>query len=99
MGFLVLGRIAGCRERLLDQDFQIGRQRLCEFMDHAILHQRNGDPGRTKLGGSDSGPEENDCPRAIILSAGPDQSLRLWVWVARISGALPALIFGDFNRS
>ena len=67
------------RAVLLDQDFQIGRQRLCEFMDHTILHQTNGYPGRTKLGGSDSGSKENNRPRAIILSAGPDQALRLWV--------------------
>jgi hypothetical protein len=45
---------------LIDQDLQVGRQRLCNFMDNAILHQREGDPVRTKLRCSDSGAKEND---------------------------------------
>ena len=67
------------RDGLLDQDFQIGRERLGNFMDDAIFHQRDGETGRTKLGGSNSCPEEANRPRAIILSARPDQTLRVRV--------------------
>ena len=74
-GFSLLGAVMrGCREGLLDQDLQIRRQNLREFMDDAILDQRDRDVRGMQFGRADSCPKENDRPRSIILSAGPKQA-------------------------